>query len=92
MQTMVIHQFHLNSIIMNEPGFKEGTGEAWQMAQDFMSKYGTNFRTFQHGMVHGLIAGFFIALPIHCSLCSLLDFNDSNYVWNYLPVGIIFYV
>ncbi len=64
LQTLVIHQSHLNSIIMNEPGFKEGTGEAWQMAQDFMSKYGTNFRTFQHGMVHGLIAGFFIALPI----------------------------
>lgn len=64
LQALVIHQVHLNSIIMNEPGFHEGTGEAWQMLQDFMSKYGTNFRTFGHGMFHGVIAGFFIALPI----------------------------
>ena len=64
LQALVIHQFHLASIVLSEPGFAEGTGEAWEMVQAFKDKYGTNFRTFGHGMLHGLIGGFFIALPI----------------------------
>lgn len=30
----------------------------------FMNDYGTTFRTFKHGMLHGFIAGLFLALPI----------------------------
>lgn len=30
----------------------------------FMADYGTAFRTFKHGMLHGLITGLFIAFPI----------------------------
>ncbi|MBD0823323.1 DUF1761 domain-containing protein [Aestuariibaculum marinum] len=30
----------------------------------FMDDYGTAFRTFKHGVLHGVIAGIFIALPI----------------------------
>ncbi len=30
----------------------------------FMNDYGTAFRTFKHGMLHGFIAGLFLALPI----------------------------
>lgn len=31
---------------------------------EFMNDYGTAFRTFKHGMLHGFIAGLFLALPI----------------------------
>lgn len=30
----------------------------------FMADYGTAFRTFKHGMLHGFMAGLFLALPI----------------------------
>lgn len=30
----------------------------------FMNDYGTAFRTFKHGMLHGFISGLFLALPI----------------------------
>lgn len=57
--TLAIHQ-------MNVPGvfFGDDSPETAAYLQDFMAKYGNNFRTFSHGAVHGLIAGIFIALPI----------------------------
>jgi hypothetical protein len=30
----------------------------------FMADYGTAYRTFKHGMLHGFITGLFLALPI----------------------------
>ena len=30
----------------------------------FMAKYGSNFRTFKHGVFHGVLAGIFFALPV----------------------------
>lgn len=32
--------------------------------QAFMDDYGNAFRTFKHGVIHGIIAGIFVALPI----------------------------
>jgi hypothetical protein len=63
---VVIHQAHLASIVMNEPGIRnfDPTSEAGKMVSDFMTRYGTNFRTFKHGALHGTIAGITIALPI----------------------------
>lgn len=51
---------------MNVPGVFHGDSsqEATAFLQDFAAKYGDRYRTFSHGSVHGLIAGFFIALPI----------------------------
>jgi len=31
---------------------------------DFMSKYGSEFRTFKHGAFHGLLCGIFLFLPV----------------------------
>lgn len=63
-QFMVIHQYSMYSILANEPGINDPASEVSLMIQDFMAKYGTNFRTFKHGALHGTIAGFTIALPI----------------------------
>lgn len=30
----------------------------------FMADYGTAFRTFKHGALHGFMAGLFLALPV----------------------------
>jgi hypothetical protein len=64
LQTIVIHQFAAQSILFGEPGFAEGTGEAYTFLQDFMTTYGDRFRTFGHGASHGAIVGLFIGLPI----------------------------
>lgn len=63
-QFMVIHQYSMYSILANEPGINDPASEVSLMIQDFMAKYGTNFRTFKHGALHGTLAGFMIALPI----------------------------
>jgi hypothetical protein len=60
----VIHQSHLYSIFANTPGIEDANTEAGGMLATLFAKYGTNFRTFKHGMFHGAILGIMIALPI----------------------------
>lgn len=64
MNFVVVHQNHFYSILMNEPGIMEPGSEMYLFAQDFMEKYGRNFRTFKHGLFHGIIAGILFAMPI----------------------------
>lgn len=64
LQTLVIHQFGAQSVLMGEPGFAEETGEAFTYFQDFMATYGDRFRTFGHGALHGTMIGLLIGLPI----------------------------
>ncbi len=64
LQPIVIHQFGMLGTLMNEPGFKEGNGEAMTYFQNFMTTYGSRFRSFHHGLLHGSMTGLFIGLPI----------------------------
>jgi hypothetical protein len=61
---MTIHQFAINSILINEPGFKETGSEVNNYIMDFMSRYGQNFRTFRHGVVHGILGGLLLVMPV----------------------------
>lgn len=55
----VIHQMGVFSLVGgNAELLQTGTAAA------FMAEYGNEFRTFKHGLLHGVIAGFTIALPI----------------------------
>lgn len=76
---MVIHQFHFFSILMNEPGLKEPGSELNNYANDFMTKYGNNFRTFKHGVFHGTIGALLIALPV-ISINALFEQRSFKYV------------
>lgn len=64
LQTLVIHQFGAQSVLMGEPGFVEGTGEAFTYFEEFMQNYGDRFRTFGHGALHGGLMGVFVVLPV----------------------------
>ncbi|WP_109436573.1 DUF1761 domain-containing protein [Aquimarina sp. AU119] len=64
LNTLVIHQFGFFSSIMNEPGLTETGTETYQYAQDYMAKYGNNFRTFGHGALHGSMIGLMVVLPV----------------------------
>ncbi len=60
MNFLVIHQFHLYSIIATNPPDPDGQS----MVDAFMAKFGHNFRTFKHGAFHGTLSGILIALPV----------------------------
>lgn len=64
LQSLVIHQFGAQSVLMGEPGFVEGTGEAFTYFEEFMQNYGDRFRTFGHGALHGGLIGVFVVLPV----------------------------
>jgi hypothetical protein len=75
LQTIVIHQSALQSLVMND------TSEATKKwLADAMSAYGNNFRTFKHGMLHGFIAGLFIVLPA-IGVGSLFEMRSGKYIW-----------
>lgn len=58
----VIHQGHLYSVLMNS-GVDNPDSEAYKLYQDFLAKYGTEFRTFRHGAIHGLLTALFVIFP-----------------------------
>lgn len=60
---VVIHQMGIFSVLQNAGVDKEGT-EAFNLAKDFMTKYGAEFRSFKHGALHGFITTLFLLLPV----------------------------
>ena len=60
----VIHQSHMYSVLVEEPGFGQAGSEVQQYYEAFLSQYGGNFRTFKHGAFHGFLQGLFLALPL----------------------------
>jgi len=63
-QMLVIHQMHLGSLLSVQPDFKEAGSESSTLYNRVMELYGHSFRTFKHGVFHGVIAGLFFVLPI----------------------------
>jgi hypothetical protein len=70
-RSVVIHQAHLFSILIDEPGFRDkGTGEIIATSEigmlynNFMAKFGNNFRTFKHGALHGTLIALFLVMPV----------------------------
>ena len=58
LQTLTIHQFGAVSMVGGDPTIAKPSYVA------FMADYGTAFRTFKHGALHGFISGLFLAIPI----------------------------
>lgn len=65
MNFMAIHQFGTQSSLMTDPkALADPTTPIGAYFADYMLKYGSNFRTFKHGALHGIIGGILLALPI----------------------------
>jgi len=60
---IVIHQMGVFSTLQNL-GVETSGSEANLYLQDFLTKYGSEFRTFKHGAFHGLLSGIFVFLPV----------------------------
>ena len=58
LQSFTIHQTGALGMIGGDPSIAKPSYIA------FMADYGTAFRTFKHGALHGFLAGLFFALPL----------------------------
>lgn len=63
LQFLVVHQLGAFSSMMGS-GATELTSEAAADYQGFLAKYGANYRSFKHGLLHGALTGVFLILPV----------------------------
>ena len=83
-QMLVIHQWGVFSTLAGEPGFAQQTGEAYDTFTSFMGTYGDRFRTFKHGVLHGVLTGLFIVLPI---IGTKALFERKSFKYIFINVG-----
>lgn len=79
LQFIVIHQMGLFQTLINEPGFQEEKGEAFTYFKSFIGMYGDRFRTFGHGVIHGVMTGVVLILPI-LSIIAMFEKRTVKYV------------
>jgi hypothetical protein len=64
-QPMVIHQFHVVSIFYDyQEQIKDVTTVEGALFKQVMDLIGTAHRTFGHGILHGVMGGLFVAMPV----------------------------
>lgn len=78
MQTLVIHQTHLQSLFFLQPIHDPST-EAGALYKSVIDKFGDSYRTLKHGAFHGSIAALFIALPV-LSINALFERRGFKYI------------
>jgi hypothetical protein len=84
LQFLTIHQFSILSVIQGEPDFMNPESEAGGMAHAFLAKYGHTFRTFKHGVLHGVISAITLALPV-IGVNALFERRSAKYI--FIDVG-----
>jgi hypothetical protein len=77
---IVIHQGGMFSMVMDNPDFGKEGSEVMNDLSMMMSKYGNNFRTFQHGMLHGFMTGLCMVLPV-LGVVALFERTKFKLVW-----------
>jgi hypothetical protein len=76
---MTIHQMGLTSVFEGDPTLSDPNSESSLYIKHFFEQYGTRFRTFKHGALHGTLGGFFIALPA-IAMGALYERKSFTYV------------
>lgn len=77
-QFMVIHQYHFGSMLFKTTYMDPNT-QLGGMYKTIMDEYGTAYRTFKHGALHGFIGGLFVATPI-ISINALFESKSFKYI------------
>ena len=81
LQFITVHQLGAFSAMM-ESGASELTGDAITHYQEFLDAYGSNYKSFKHGLLHGAISGVFIILPV---LATQAMFERKT--WKYVAIN-----
>ncbi len=76
---LVIHQYGFQSVLQGEEGFGVENSNTMNILTEFFTNYGDRFRTFKHGVMHGVIAGFIIAMPI-LGINALFERKNFKYI------------
>lgn len=76
MQVLSIHQFGALGMI-GGPEFVETAKPSYAA---FMADYGTAFRTFKHGALHGFMSGLFFAFPL-IAINGLFEHKSWKYIF-----------
>jgi uncharacterized protein (DUF2062 family) len=90
MPSVVIHQFHIGSMLMGQPDFQNPDSESAQFMKSTLEKYGSEFRTFKHGALHGFLLSLFIGLPL-IATASLYEMRGAKYnliSWGYWAISL----
>lgn len=74
MMQMTIHQTGALSLVGGD------ASKALPSYVAFMADYGSDFRTFKHGALHGVMAGIFVALPI-IGTNALFERKSAKYIF-----------
>jgi hypothetical protein len=74
MQVLTIHQFGAIGMVGGDPT------KALPSYNAFMADYGTVFRTFKHGALHGFMSGLFFALPV-IAINGLFERKSWKYIF-----------
>lgn len=80
LNTIVIHQFGFQSMLMGEKDLFTAGTDANTFFTTTLEKYGTAYHTFGHGALHGSIAGLFIALPV-IGILALFERKGAKYIF-----------
>jgi Protein of unknown function (DUF1761) len=88
MQFLTIHQYSLYSIVADQPDYMNPASEAGMMVQAMLDKYGTSFRSFGHGALHGTISAITIALPV-LGINALFERRSAKYIFIHLGYWVI---
>ena len=73
---ITIHEFGATSLI----GGPMEVAHAKPSYTAFMADYGTNFRTFKHGLLHGTMTGLFLAFPIF-AITGMFERKSWKYIF-----------
>lgn len=76
MQVLTIHQFGALGMV-GGPGLAETAKPSYAA---FMADYGTVFRTFKHGALHGFMSGLFFAFPL-IAINGLFEHKSWKYIF-----------
>ena len=74
---MCIHQTHIYQLLM--PEVAESGSDLTVVYNDLMSNYGTRFRTFGHGALHGAITSVFFVVPL-IGVLALFESRGWKYI------------
>lgn len=77
--SMVIHQTHIYSVLLNTEGFGQEGSAVMNYIEEFMGKYGDNYRTFKHGALHGTLVGIFLITPV-IAVNALFEMKGFKYI------------
>ncbi|MDB5281695.1 MAG: hypothetical protein JWO06_770 [Bacteroidota bacterium] len=87
LRSIVIHQYGLLSMLANHPEVHQAGTELNTTVQGLLDKYGTEFRTFKHGALHGAYTGLYFITPVFLILTL---FERKR--WSYLAIHGVYWI